>query len=319
MTQEKFELALERLHTSQKRRAGAPVILSHGFFAGSGFLDLDEDHSLARYLAEQGFDVWNLSLRGTGRSLKPLKDAPDSWTLDEMIDKDLLPVIRYVQKENGSARVVWLGYELGALLGYGYAEKKGGLGLAGLATIGAPMTFTHREQAPMKGLLKLQESPTWKKMFLSLNGPFLGKFLVPLLPKLEAIFYNRDNLENEIKEKLLAGALVEINPGVLDQLLLAIKRGEFVSAKGDFSYRKNLGKINTPLLLIGGEADKLAPPEAMEIVRREAGSRDRTVRIFGPKAKDSVAYGHMDLILGPKAKQEVFPAIARWLKQRGGD
>ena len=38
--------------------------------------------SLARYLAEQNFDVWNLSLLGTGRSLKPLKNAPDGWTLD---------------------------------------------------------------------------------------------------------------------------------------------------------------------------------------------------------------------------------------------
>ena len=105
----------------------------------------------------------------------------------------------------------------------------------------------------------------------------------------------------------------------MDQLLIGIKRGEFVSVKGDFSYRRSLGKIETPLLLIGGEADKLAPPEAIEIVRREVGSKDRTVRVFGPKAKDSVAYGHIDLILGPKARQEVFPAIARWLKQRGGD
>lgn len=319
MTQEKFELALERLHGRQKRGADAPVILSHGFFAGSMLLDLDEDHSLARYLAEQSFDVWNLSLRGTGRSLKPLKNPPQQWTIDNIIEHDIGAVIRYVQKESGRARVVWLGYELGGLLGYGYAAKKGGVGLAGLATIGAPVTFGHRAQEPMKGLLKLQESPTWRRLFLSLNGPFLGKFLVPLLPKLEALFYNRDNLDSDAKEKLLAGALVEINQGVLDQLLLAIKRGEFVSASGDFSYRRSLGKIDAPVLLVGGEADKLAPPETIETVRRGVGSKERTVRIFGPKAKDSVAYGHIDLILGPKAKQEVFPAIARWLKQRSGD
>ena len=319
MTQEKFELALERLYAAAKSRHAVSVILSHGFFVNSLFLNLNEDHSLARYLAQEGFEVWNLSLRGTGRSLKPLRGAPENWTLDDMIEKDLLPVIRYVQRESRSSKIVWLGYELGGLLGYGYLEKKAGSGLAGLITVGAPVTFTHPQQAPMKRLLRLEESPTLKKIFLSLNGPFLGRFIVPLLPKLESLFYNRENIEDQIREKLLEETLVEINPGVLDQLLLTIRRGEFVSAQGDFSYRKNLAKIQMPLLLIGGEGDMLAPPEAIQAVHRAMGSSDRTMRIFGPKSKDSVAYGHMDLILGPKAGQEVFTVIARWLRQLQGE
>ena len=317
MTGEKFELALERLHTPRGRR-GLSVILSHGFFVNSLFLNLDEDHSLARHLAQEGFDVWNLSLRGTGRSLKPLKNPPSRWSLEEMIERDIPAVIRYVQRESGSSKVVWLGYELGGLLGYGYLERSDGAGLAGLVAIGAPVTFSHPRQAPMKGLLKLEESPALKKMFLSLNGPFLGRFLIPLLPKLEALFYNRDNIEDEIRGKLLEESLVEINPGVLDQLLLTIRRGEFVSAKGDFSYRKNLAKIQLPVLLIGGEGDMLAPPESLRAVYEAVGSEARTLRIFGSRAKGSAAYGHMDLILGRKARQEVFPVIAGWLKQLDG-
>jgi poly(3-hydroxyalkanoate) synthetase len=280
------------------------------------FLNLDEEHSLARYLALEGFDVWNLSLRGTGRSLNPLKGGSKSWTLDDMIDKDLPAVIRYVQRESGHSKIVWVGYELGGLLLYGYLEKKGDSGLAALVTIAAPVTFTHPQQEPIKRLLKIEESPTLKKLFLSLGAPFLGRLLIPLVPKIEALFYNRENMEEEIKEKLLEETLVDIHPGVLDHLLLMIKRGEFVSSGGEVNYRKNLAKIRVPMLLIGGEEDKLAPPESIRVVYRNVSSTDRTLRIFGPRSKDSAAYGHIDLILGKKAKREVFPVIARWLRQR---
>jgi poly(3-hydroxyalkanoate) synthetase len=95
-----------------------------------------------------------------------------------------------------------------------------------------------------------------------------------------------------------------------------IKRGEFVSSGGEVNYRKNLAKIRVPMLLIGGEEDKLAPPESIRVVYRNVSSTDRTLRIFGRRSKDSAAYGHFDLILGKKAKREVFPVIARWLRQR---
>lgn len=317
VTDEKFELALERLRGGTKAQQRIPVVLSHGLFVNSRFLNLDEDYSLGRYLAGEGFDVWNLSFRGTGRSLNPLKGGPKRWTLDDLIDRDLAAVIRYVQKESGSAKVSWVGYELGGVLLYGYLEKRGDAGLAALVTIGAPVTFSHPSQEPMKRLLKLDESPTLKRLFLSLNAPFFLRFLLPLVPKIETIFYNPDNMEDGIKEKFLAEALAEINPGILDHLLFIIKRSEFVSGQGDFNYRNHLSRVRLPLLLVGGEGDAVAPPEAIRAVHRAVGSSDRTVRVFGPRAKDSAAYGHLDLILGSKAKQEVYPVISRWLKQRG--
>jgi poly(3-hydroxyalkanoate) synthetase len=316
VTAEKFELALDRLHMGKKGRRPTPVILCHGLFVNSLLFNLPEESGLAVFLAEEGFDVWNLSLRGTGRSLKPFKGSPKIWNLDDMIEKDVPAVIRYVQKESQSRKVIWLGFETGGLLTYGYLEKKREPRPAALVSIGAPLTFSHAAQEPMKKLLRLEESPTLKKLFLYLNGPFLGRLLIPLVPKIEEFFYNQDNIEGEVKEKLLEEALAEINPGILDHLLTMVRRGEFVSAKGDFSYRKNLSDVQVPILLIGGEGDKIAPPEALRSVYRAVTSTDRTLRIFGPRSQDSLAYGHIDLILGKKAKQEVFPVIGRWIKQR---
>ena len=168
----------------------------------------------------------------------------------------------------------------------------------------------------MKSLLRLEENPALKKIFLYLDGPFLGRHLIPLVTEIEELFYNPENIEQKVKERFLETALAPINPGVLDHLLLMIRRGEFVSAQGDFSYRKKLAKVRLPVLVIGGKKDLLAPPKALRSSYRALGSKDRTFRIFGSRSKDSAAYGHFDLILGKKAKQEVFPVIGRWLKRR---
>ena len=316
MTEQKFELALKRVRLKKLRRR-TPVVLSHGFLVNSRFLNFSEEHSLAKYLARQGFDVWNLSLRGTGRSLNPLRGGAKKWSLDDMIREDLAAVIAYVQKQSGSPRVNWVGFDMGGLLVYGYVqEKRNRSGIGALVTIGAPATFSHSEQEPMKMLLKLQESTNWRKLFLYLDGPLVGRLLIPMVPKIERFFYNPDNMDQGVKTKFLETVLAPVNPGVLDHITMMARKGEFVSANGDLSYRKNLSRFRIPILLIGGEKDAIAPPNALRATYRAIKSKDRTRRIFGSRPKDSAAYGHYDLVLGKKAKEEVFPLIASWLKRR---
>ncbi len=316
VTEKKFELAMERFRLKNPRQR-APVVLSHGLLVNSRFLNLTRKYSLAQYLAEEGFDVWNLSLRGTGRSLKPLKAPPKKWSLDDMINDDLSPVIRYIQRQSGSPRVNWVGFEMGGLLLYGYLEKnRSRSGIGALVTIGTPVTFNDPKQEPMKMLLKLGDSPTWKKILLYLDGPLVKRLLIPRISDVEKFFYNPENLDQEVEQRFLETALAPVNPGVLDHLIMMVRKGEFVSATGNHSYRKNLAKIRVPVPIIGGEKDRVAPPQVLRATYRELKSRDRTRRIFGSRPKDSVAYGHYDLILGKNAKEEVFPLIGSWLKKR---
>jgi len=234
-----------------------------------------------------------------------------------MINDDLSPVIRYVQRQSGSPRVNWVGFEMGGLLLYGYLEKKRSRsGIGALVTIGTPVTFDDAKQEPMKMLLKLEGRPTLKKIFLYLDGPLVKRSLIPRIPAVEKFFYNPENLDQEVEQRFLETALAPVNPGVLDHLIMMIRKGEFVSATGNHSYRKNLAKIRVPVLIIGGEKDAVAPPQVLRATYRELKSRDRTRRIFGSRPKDSVAYGHYDLILGKMAKEEVFPLIGSWLKKR---
>ena len=316
VTEHKFELAMERFRLNDTRQR-TPVVLSHGFLVDSRFLDLTDETSLAKYLARDGFDVWNLSLRGTGRSLNPLGGGRMRWNLDDMIRDDLGAVVAYVQSQSGSPKVNWVGFEMGGLLLYGFVEQKQSRSHIGaLVTVGAPATFSHPEQEPMKSLLELQKSPNWRKLLLYMDGPLVGRLLLPVIPKVEEFFLNPDNMDPKLKERLLESALAPINAGVLDHITTMVREGEFVSHNADYNYRKNLAKLRIPVLLIGGEKDGVAPPNALRATYRAIQSKDRTRRIFGSHPKDSAAYGHYDLILGKKAKEEVFPLIARWLKQR---
>ncbi|HWP58723.1 MAG TPA: alpha/beta fold hydrolase [Candidatus Acidoferrales bacterium] len=316
VTREKFELAIERLRATQNRDTQPLVILSHGLLVNSAFLNLDDEHSFARYLARAGFDVWNLSFRGTGRSLAPLKNPPKRWDLDAFIEQDIPQVIRFVVKESKKPRAAWVGYELGGMLLYGYLAQKKDPAIAALVTIAAPLTFAEPEQKPIKNLLELNDRPTLKNFLLYLNAPFLMRLALPVIPKLERLFYNPDNLDPQTKEKLLEEALADINPGVLDHLLLMIEREEMVSARNGFRYREHLKRIQLPVLLVGGGDDSLAPPKALQQIHARLGSADRTLRIFGGKSRRETSYGHFDLILGRDAKKEVFPFIGQWLKKK---
>jgi len=64
LTEDGVELKLKR-YVSE---GAQPVLLVHGFFANGYCFDLPhQNHNMALYLAERGYDVWVASFRGCGR------------------------------------------------------------------------------------------------------------------------------------------------------------------------------------------------------------------------------------------------------------
>ena len=314
VTETKFELTAKRFHLSKNVRHPRPVILIHGLLVDSRFLDFGRA-SLAEYLAEAGFDVWNLSLRGTGRSLNPLGWGKKPWTLDDILRDDLPAVIEYVKKTSGSSEVFVVGYELGGALALAHAGKVGDHGVAGIVSVAAPMSFDSREQDGLDILLRLDRQPALRNALLYWSSSGLNRFLF-MVPGFKEVFYNPRNMEPRVAQQLQETLLIPVNPGVLEQLVTTVDKDEFVSADGASSYRDGLPKIHVPVLLIGGAADPIAPPAALRKVYEELASEDRDLMIFWSDPDEDVSYGHFDLILGKKAKTEVFPLIRGWLASR---
>ena len=316
VTGEKFELSLKRFRLYKREPRPLPVILIHGLLVNSTFLDFGRA-SLAEYLAEAGFDVWNLSLRGTGRSLNPLGWGKKPWNLDDILKSDLPAVIEHVRKEAGGAEVLVVGYELGGALALAHVGRSPGHGVAGVVSVAAPMSFDSPDQDWLDTLLKLDRVPLLRSSLLHMNSSGLNRLLF-FMPWFEDAFYNRKNMAQSVRQELLDTALTPVNPGVLDQIVTTVERDEFVSADGKTSYRDTLSGITIPVLLVGGGADSIAPPEALRQVYRELGSEDRDLMIFWPDPGEDMSYGHFDLILGRKAKDEVFPLIRKWLEAKAG-
>ena len=48
---------------------GPPVLIAHGISSNHKFWDLNEEYSLALYLSQKGFDVYNMDFRGHGNAV----------------------------------------------------------------------------------------------------------------------------------------------------------------------------------------------------------------------------------------------------------
>jgi len=83
-----------------------------------------------------------------------------------------------------------------------------------------------------------------------------------------------------------------------------------------YSYTENLYRFSTPLLVIAGGQDKMAPKADMLYVKDHVSSTDVTYLEFSKDAGYRADYGHLDLNLGIHAREEVYPKIYEWLVKR---
>src|SRR6478735_9974343 len=96
----------------------APVLLVHGYGQNRYAWHLPA-RSLANHLAASGFDVFNLELRGHGRSRQ--LGARRCRSVEEYVQEDLPIAVEEVQALSGSREVFLVGHSLGGLVSYGAA------------------------------------------------------------------------------------------------------------------------------------------------------------------------------------------------------
>ncbi len=114
------------------------MLLVHGFGQNRYAWHLPS-RSFANHLAASGFDVFNLDLRGHGRSRH--FGARRAHGVQDYVREDLPAAVEEVQALSGG-RGVWLvGHSLGGLVSYAAAPTLGGA-VSGIVSIGSPYHFT---------------------------------------------------------------------------------------------------------------------------------------------------------------------------------
>lgn len=312
-----------------------PIVLCHGLGYNDTFWTLTVRTNFARYLYDEGFDVWLVSLRGAGASTKPgmsvlknwvhpregeykqvtFRPSQYDWSADDYIQYDIPAVIDFITKATGKEKVVWVGHSLGGMIMYAYLATHHDDRVLSMVSVGTPLTIP---QPPNLILRAFSENERLFKAFLVINtrsgatgvAPF-HKFIIT--PD-EVLLYNKHNVTADIIGKVLTDVVEDIPPKVIDQVLNMVRTGSFLSYDKSINYTARINEVTIPLMICSGKADNLAPPETGRYLYDNAGSNDKSFALFGTANGDQEDYGHNDLILGKYARYEVYPKIIKWLK-----
>lgn len=283
-------------------RPGPKVLLVHGF-AQNRYTWHSTRRSFSAWLANEGFDVWNLELRGHGQS--KARGAPER--VSDYVDDAV-----HLAEALGEP-AFWIGHSLGGAVVYGAATRTPMRGVVG---IGAIFRFAQANRL-LNLLCRLSTMERGRQLLggLSVRTRLAGQ----LIGRLYAV-------------SDIAGYAVPISgwaPGSVEPDILAerLERGfDWTSlhvwldmarwgASGRFDYEAAWAGTRVPLLVIAGDLDHLMLPEDARLAFDLSPSEDRTLAILDDYST-GVHWGHLDLITGKDAPRVVWPLIRDWMARR---
>jgi pimeloyl-ACP methyl ester carboxylesterase len=345
-TADGWKIAIERFAPARSaaQADAMPVVLVHGLGYNGNFWHLTDRVSLARYLQRAGYDVFVPSLRGAGRSTKPLVSqlrqlfrlqfeqfdprtalAGDpgllrmNWTLDDHINGDVPAIIDAVLSASGKPRLHWVGHSMGGMILYGYLglHPEACERIASFTALGSPMVLFKPHSEPLEAMAANKGALAFGNAAISTTLPGIVNAIGGELTAgpVERLFMNQANMTGDVVRLLPLRVQEDIAPGQLAQLVRLIERERFASADGTIDYASLLGKVTCPTLVVAGTLDNLCPLDSAQFAYHHIGSRERQWRLAGRVNGFSADYGHDDLVLGRNARAEVFPVIERWIRR----
>ncbi|MDI1429373.1 alpha/beta hydrolase [Polyangium sorediatum] len=307
-------LAMVRKRSAELGGTRGSVLLIHGYGQNRYAWHLPA-RSLSNYLAREGFDVFNLDLRGHGRSRHLGARRPTD--VSEFVKQDVPWALEEVQRLAGPHPVFLVGHSLGGLVSYAAAPLAHGA-VAGVVTLGSPYHFT-RGSLPLTLaghlLLAVDRRMSFGHGALGLRAigevVRLTRVLVesPVFP-LPIRGFRPGSMEPVVLAQHMSLAMDSGSITVLRNMFLAAAEARQSGHRlgGLSGFVEGFEAMDVPLLVVAGESDDLAPPASVEPAYRSSRSGDKTYRVF--------PQGHIDLIMGSRSTHTVWPLLTRWLGAR---
>lgn len=351
-TSDGWELRIIHYPPRDREAYRFPVILCHGLAANKNSCDFGEPgttewerYSLAAFLSQPQaqnmpvFDVWVPELRGGGHPTFNPREHPERyrWCVDDYIDKDVPAIIAcvhqwYQENKSEAPPVFWVGKSMGGMIAYAYGQTPDGQkNLKGVVTMGSPIVFG--KSGPF---LEFITRITPRNISIPIRIGEIVEKSGEIAHHFKGFGVNLTNIESPVLDLYMqVGLSGVLSSKVLSQFSMFIKHmtfcryprypwfydtfGRIPGFKKFFtpySYTENLYRFTTPLLIIAGGQDKMAPKTDMLYVKDHVGSTDVELLEFSKVAGYQADYGHLDLNLGVQAREEVYPPIYEWLRHR---
>lgn len=307
-----------------------PVVLCHGLGLNGTFWTITPNH-LPRQLADRGYDVFVVDLRGSGASYREgrvgwinaalrqtclLEIGEADWTVDDLAFYDVPAILDHVRDHTGRSRVNWIGHSLGGMLLFPFLEDSPHADrIANFVAMGSPAVLLTAPETRM-----LNANRNLRKLLSVVSTSRVARPLMVARPsfleQIDRFYYSAENVDRRTIDRFYGFTLEDPGPGALRQLDPYLERGRLVSADGSTDYSARLDEVVVPTLFVAGQGDVLAPRSSVEWTYEAVGSRDKTLATFGTPQGYRADYGHCDLVWSRHAPDEVFPVIAEWLDQR---
>jgi polyhydroxyalkanoate synthase subunit PhaC len=281
-----------------------PVILVHGL-AQNRYTWRVSGRSMSGFLAEAGYEVLNLELRGHGNSR--LYGGGQARGFDDYVE-DFERVVRACDRPPFA-----IGHSLGgAVIVAGACRTP----LAGLIPIAGVFTFATRNRF-MRGVarlsLKMENVLTLGSVRISTG--WAGELIARLYSLTDISGFGLPLAgwaPGSMEEEILGERLERGFDWTSVEVWIQMSRW----ARGEpFAYAPAFSQTDVPLLVIAGDNDPLLPPADAKNCFQGSGSSDREMVVFEP-FEYQVHWGHVDLILGRHAPKWVWPKVVGWMDAR---
>ncbi len=286
-----------------------PVLCCHGLGGNRVGFDFSDRTSMARALASRGHRVFLLELRGAGESETPIfYDTPRwKWNFDTYVDVDAPAAIDAVLAVTGAKKLHWVGHSMGGMIGYCVTQGPRGDRLASLVTMGSPGSFAHAEKALVIRPVVSHLKAVYLAQISQLFAP-----LIEYIPKVQRWTGNENLLPGDY-----AKSFANLQSNIPMTLLLQF--GEFASHRTVRSYDgrdflAGLANVTVPYLCIGAENDYTIPPSSVQVIHDAMGTANKRLHIVGPSNGTRGRYGHLTMLIGRDAADELYPVVFEWLE-----
>ncbi|RJP86270.1 MAG: alpha/beta fold hydrolase [Desulfobacteraceae bacterium] len=308
--------------TPLSRNPKGHIMLVHGLGQNRYTWTLSK-RSLENYLISEGFETFNIELRGHGLSRANGSDYPEEF--ETYLNYDIPAFIDAISHLTNGKKVFYMGHSLGGSIGYcigaRFQEQ-----IAGMISIGGPFIMAKGNRllksiahigvtlGKLNPMPHLQPDVFYIDTIGAVASLGLGVFDHPWYRIPLQIWYPR-SIERDILSERISKGFDRTSFNVIKFFFKWGAGGKFISSDGKIDFEEEIQNLKIPILFVNGDRDLGVLPEAVREAYEKAGSPDKIFKTFGGE-EPGLHWGHIDLICGRKAPEIVWPYMLDWMNER---
>jgi predicted alpha/beta hydrolase len=315
-TADGWNLAVRRYRVPEGTLRRGVVVAGHGFAGSSLIWDLTPSTSLARWLADRGWELFAVDLRGRGSSWPDTGPSCElQWCFEDFVRRDLPAVVDLACDTAGVEEVAWLGLEMSGQAAYAALVEGTVPAVRSVLTMGSPVLTPPEAQVP-----GVSSPPMLRRRGRVLFRPgahHFGPVLAALRSQQLASSFRPENVDPLVPARYLAHGVPDESVVLADQFRDWVDHATMRSLDGATVWSDRLAEIRVPVLLLAAAADLQRPPAAVAASVELFGAAPVQFLEVGRAEGFEVDYGHDDLVAARTSPREVFPLIEGWLLDPG--